>query len=1490
MWIYELLSTFAGTKVFVMAHFVFPQRFLCSLVLCVGSLVASAQCINMTDLDAPGTACGVANHEYHSYYDEDNNQRVNVFTWIWRENTIEDYGLTGYNYTYGMNNVLCTRHTVITDPGQDYLQSSLSVLPPGKNSSIRLGNPRAGGKGSVQKNPTQFMTWHPQAEKIAFDYTVTPDNTLLLFQYAAILDKAEHSESVSSDNPYMHPFIDIMITNTAGTILDEPTTSFTCHGNRTLNTNPEWHSFTRTGGVSSFWKDWSTVGFDLTPYVGQTVRIEVDNYECVSDEMSQQRYNMYFYYCGKHFGYIYFYLDCAPKQLEVECLDNRMARLTAPEGFNYRWYSQSNPSVTLSTQRTADVFADGYTRYCCQLTQKEGMKGSFVLDTIPLCGIEVNLHDTVCAYDLPYTFAGKTITMPGHYADTVHLTADIDSITTLDLVVQSVATETQTASFCASGSYKWKVGSKIRTLTQEGTYKDTIRYESGCDSLYLTLQLTAIEAIHTTDTVFFCAKKLDGMGGGFTWNGIFIGKPTDNGKTKKLTSAAGCDSIVTLYLDMPDLDICFDTIIVPNRNFPELKYGNYNIYYQGSKEATENTYNKLGSNGLPIYKKDTLMGECTTTAYLRLFVIDVKDSVESYTLCDSDLPIAWRGYSINSAADNGKQFIEKSKNGLDSVCYTLDLTVHPTYKLTLTDTICESEPYHFGDTILTTSGTYTRSFVTPFGCDSTITLQLTVQTPKTARTERINICQGEPPFTWEGHGSRFANLTQADTYRDTAFYSTGCDSVYYTLRITTADSSIAHINKLICADESIDFFGVEVKTEGTYRGVTENVAQCDSIIYMHLSILPPCQTINIDTLLCDQSQLTWRGKTLTADGILRDTVQNQLECDSIIYILNAHFLRSSAYAFDTTLCDGETLYLVDTLLSTPGTYTRTLPNVAGCDSVVTVQLYYLPPSLSRTAFICEGNSYPFYDTILTTTGVYYHTIAATDHCQAIETLHLTVGSVVSGDTTITRCYGDSYLFMDTLLTTSGDYQRLIQRSGQGLCDSLAQVHFIVLPKVQESDTAASFCGGQSILWRGRTINTQDQFVEVIPNRLGCDSLVFRLQTTLLTSSFSTVDTTICAGESYTFLDTTLTSSATLTRTLTNAVGCDSLLTLNLTVQHPVQVPTDTVSLPQGATYNWLGHPSFSDLDSTGTYYDTLYYTTGCDSAYTSLYLKVYEAEVKGTFYVDTVCGDDPVLALTFLREQGQPVSYDLTFSGEALKQGFKNVSQQPFNNAAIVEWTEPMPDSTDEQWYVRPDKYDLTLQITDAADRQSSYKASFVVLYPSWVILQRWNDVLTITNSQYNGGYEFTDIQWLFNNEPVQGSGSNNAYYYAGNSRQLQFGVPYKALLTRKDDGKTFATCDYLPIAQYNDTKVDNTIHVVPRLTGSTRQIRVVTHLSGQYSVYDVTGKKVMNGRFGSKYGSPDIIFPAHYVNGTYILRFYPESDDNRSIEDREIHKKWLVY
>ncbi|KIC92704.1 hypothetical protein OI18_21540 [Flavihumibacter solisilvae] len=144
---------------------------------------------------------------------------------------------------------------------------------------------------------------------------------------------------------------------------------------------------------------------------------------------------------------------------------------------------------------------------------------------------------TICASQLPYSWNGETYTTAGTYERTFVSAAGCDSIATLNLVVNETLTSTTNATICTSQlPYSWN----RNTYSEAGTYEVKLTSTAGCDSI-ATLILTVNTVLTSTTNLTFCSNQLP-----FNWNGTSI---SEAGTYQvKLTSSAGCDSIVTLIL------------------------------------------------------------------------------------------------------------------------------------------------------------------------------------------------------------------------------------------------------------------------------------------------------------------------------------------------------------------------------------------------------------------------------------------------------------------------------------------------------------------------------------------------------------------------------------------------------------------------------------------------------------------------------------------------------------------------------------------------------------------------------------------------------------------------------------------------------------------------------------------------------------------------------------------------------------------------------
>jgi gliding motility-associated-like protein len=135
-------------------------------------------------------------------------------------------------------------------------------------------------------------------------------------------------------------------------------------------------------------------------------------------------------------------------------------------------------------------------------------------------------------------------------------------------------------------------------------------------------------------------------------------------------------------------------------------------------------------------------------------------------------------------------------HGCDSA-FTLNLTVNPTYTTDLFDTTCDNQPYSFFGSSLSTTGVYNHTLTTVNGCDSTVVLHLAVY-PTYSSTSSGIVCQGDSYL----FGGTYYN--SSGTYTKTLSSIYGCDSVVtLTLVVKEKPKAEFYVTPYKCVGDTI---------------------------------------------------------------------------------------------------------------------------------------------------------------------------------------------------------------------------------------------------------------------------------------------------------------------------------------------------------------------------------------------------------------------------------------------------------------------------------------------------------------------------------------------------------------------------------------------------------------------------------------------------------------------------------------------------------------
>ena len=203
------------------------------------------------------------------------------------------------------------------------------------------------------------------------------------------------------------------------------------------------------------------------------------------------------------------------------------------------------------------------------------------------------------------------------------------------------------------------------------------------------------------------------------------------------------------------------------------------------------------------------------------------------------------------------------------------------------------------------------------------------------------------------------------------------------------------------------------------------------------------------------------------------------------------------------------------------------------------------------------------------------------------TLHLTVNQTQYAGESVTAC--DTYTWNGHTYTESGDYvYTTIAANG---CDSIVTLH-LTINQTQYAEETVVACDSYS--WNGDTYTKSGDYTYTTTAANGCDSIV-TLHLTINNSEVGETEyATICYGDTYTWNGKTYATSGEYSVILSNALGCDSVATLHLTLMPSAVTTTENVVIGSDQLpYIWRGNT----YAETGRYTDVEQYTTvACDSA------------------------------------------------------------------------------------------------------------------------------------------------------------------------------------------------------------------------------------------------------------------------------------------------------
>jgi hypothetical protein len=305
----------------------------------------------------------------------------------------------------------------------------------------------------------------------------------------------------------------------------------------------------------------------------------------------------------------------------------------------------------------------------------------------------------------------------------------------------------------------------------------------------------------------------------------------------------------------------------------------------------------------------------------------------------------FNGNNINVAGTYHHLLVNKL--GCDSLV-TLNLTLKNISDTSLNIARCTSS-YEYNGATYNSSGNYRVIYINKEGCDSIVELHLTFQYPHS--TIHHSIMSGQ---TYSVGDSVYSTSCIFTTRFKT---KNGCDSIitlYLIVGNKCASSSTQ--TATICKGQGYSFVGHSITTSGTYTFHTLNKVGCDSTATLNITVLKPASTINAGA--CSGQTYTYNG-TSYGLGQYKVHFTSKAGCDSVV-TLNVKYIRNSSSRLPVFFCPGGSYTYYGNTYIAAGSYVVHLKNIAGCDSSVTVGVNIKKTSYSTTYIkICKGGSYTF---------------------------------------------------------------------------------------------------------------------------------------------------------------------------------------------------------------------------------------------------------------------------------------------------------------------------------------------------------------------------------------------------------------------------------------------------------------------------------------------------------------------------------------------------
>ena len=690
-----------------------------------------------------------------------------------------------------------------------------------------------------------------------------------------------------------------------------------------------------------------------------------------------------------------------------------LSGLSAGTTYQYYYFVQKNGATYYGNAKT-------FSTITCDVSINLTMPTAAVCtgDSVLLIATAESAHTSQFSYQWSTGESGNTILPSSNGLYTVTATADNGcsqtSSYTLSLYPSpagiisgdTVLCEGSNAVLSASGawSYQWNTGTQGNSITvaAPGVYSCTFTNEYGCTSersvTVSTLSDIAISGnphVCEGGSTLLSAPAADSC----LWStgaqnfSILVSTPGSYTVTIYQGQCSASASVVVTSASLPTPSILGNTTICQNQTTTLTANGGAS--YIWSNGSATNSINVAESGVYTVTATNT--EGCSNTADI-MVTVNPLPNVSIFgnsSFCQGD--------NVTLTVTGASTYVWSNSSTVDAITvntagtYTVTgtdangctntatktVSVNPTYNIPLTHSICEGESYNFYGQNITTAGTYTHTLQTVNGCDSVLTLVVTLEAlPTISISGNTTLCEGESTtltanggisYNWSNSSATNSiNVAESGVYTVTATNVEGC-SATATATVTVNPLPIVVIggNTSICEGGSTTLIAsgadtyswstgdntasATISAFGIYNVIGTSAAGCCSVASVTVLVSQlPVITITGETDIC-----TGESTTLTANG-------------------GTTYLWSNGTT-DATLT-----------VSNAGTYQVIGYNEAGCNAMASATVNVWQPATSEFSVECPDSCYTWNDQSYCTSGDYTQTLQTVHGCDSVVTLHLTI--------------------------------------------------------------------------------------------------------------------------------------------------------------------------------------------------------------------------------------------------------------------------------------------------------------------------------------------------------------------------------------------------------------------------------------------------------------------------------------------------------------------